>query len=63
MKIVYDEGSGRFYGIDRFGKNWLRIVDGQRCGIPVCDLPAWVEELDCSKEDAWWMVESGEITA
>ena len=53
--------SGRVYGIDNFGRNKLEIVNGERCVIPVCEVPPTVVRLDYSDEEVWKLVEVGEI--
>ena len=50
--------TGKVYRSDNFGKNMLEIVNGERCVIPVCEMPAGVARLDCSDEEAWKLVES-----
>ena len=50
--------TGKVYGSDNFGKNMLEIVNGERCVIPVCEIPAGVIRLDCSDEEAWKLIES-----
>lgn len=59
MEYFQDSGSGRVYGSDSFGKNMLEIVNGERCVIPVCEIPAGVVRLDCTDEDVWKLVETG----
>ena len=36
----------------------LEIVNGERCVIPVCEIPAGVVRLDCADEEAWKLVEA-----
>lgn len=59
MEYFQDRGSGRVYGSDSFGKNILEIVNGERCVIPVCEIPAGVARLDCADEEVWKLVEAG----
>ena len=58
MEYFQDRDLGRVYCSDNFGKNKLEIVNGERCVIPVCEIPAGVVRLDCSDEEAWKLVES-----
>ena len=58
MEYFQDRDSGRVYGSDNFGKNKLEIVNGERCVIPVCEMPAGVARLDCTDEEVWKLVEA-----
>ena len=46
MEYFKSRDSGRVYGIDNFGRNKLEIVNGARCVIPVCEMPASVVRLN-----------------
>ena len=50
--------TGKVYGSDNFGKNLLEIVNGERCVIPVCEIPTGVVRLDCTDEKVWKLVEA-----
>ena len=53
MEYFQSRDSGRVYGIDNFGRNKLEIVNGERCVIPVCEMPESVVHLNCTDEDVW----------
>lgn len=59
MSYFRNTDSGRIYKIDQYGKNKLEIVNGERCVIPVCEIPAGVVRLDCADEDVWKFVQGG----
>lgn len=56
---LYDVGGGKVYSEDNFGKNMLGIVNGERCVIPVRDIPTTAARLDCTDEEVWNFVKSG----
>jgi len=51
-----------FYNLDMVIAVGYRVNPTFHVRSHLCDLPARAKELDCSEEDAWRMVESGEIT-
>lgn len=59
MEYFKSRDSGRVYGIDNFGRNKLEIVNGERCVIPVCEMPESVVRLNCTDEDVWQFVKAG----
>lgn len=59
MEYFQNRDSGKVYCSDSFGKNMLEIVKGERCVIPVCDIPATAVRLECTGEDVWKFVKDG----
>lgn len=59
MSYIRNPDSGRIYKIDQYGKNMLEIVKGERCVIPVCEIPTTVVRLDCTDEEVWKFVKDG----
>lgn len=59
MEYFQSRDSGRVYGADNFGRNVLEVVDGERCVIPVCEIPASVVRLNCTDEAVRRFVKAG----
>ena len=59
MEYFQSRDSGKVYGVDSFGRNLLEIVKGERCVIPVCEMPESVVRLNCTDEDVWRFVKAG----
>ena len=59
MEYFQNRDTCKVYGVDDFGRNMLEIVNGERCVIPVCEIPTSVVRLNCTDDDVWRFVKTG----